>query len=132
MNTLFIYIIILLVHLNIYLFLKHNIENLSLFNYPNYNSVIENEVIEKDLNIPMEPIFLESLTNDFDENKQIILKKSLMHLEFISTFEMYLEDKNYKKFPIEFLQEFEKIKIEAQLSALKSTSQLTNSTKLAA
>ena len=45
---------------------------------------------------------------------------------------MYLENKNCKNFPVEFLQEFEKIKIEAQLSILQTTSQLTNYSKIAA
>ena len=45
---------------------------------------------------------------------------------------MYLEEKTLNNFSIEFLQEFEQIKIEAQLSTLKATSQLNNGVKMAA
>lgn len=132
MNILLAYFILSLAQLSIYFYLKNNIKNLQFFDYSDYSSPLENEVIEKSNTIPQKNSVADKFTNNIEEHKLTLLNKSLKHLEFISEFEMYLEDKNYKNFPIEFLQEFEKIKIEAQLSALKSTSQLTNSIQLAA
>ena len=64
------------------------------------------------------------MTNKVEDNNYAILNKSLKHLEFISQFEMYLDEKHYKNFSIEFLQEFKKIKQEAQLTTLKTTNKL--------
>lgn len=71
-------------------------------------------------------------TNKLKDNNNVILNKSLKHLEFINQFEMYLEDKNYKKFPIEFLREFDKIKQDAKLTTLKATQLLNTKHKNAA
>lgn len=132
MNTVHLFIIILLSQLSIYFYLKNNIKNLRLFNFKDYNSPLPNEVIKKTKLQSKESLSSNKLIKSMEENEHILLNKSLRHLEYISEFEMYLDDKNHENFPVEFLQEFEKIKIEAQLIVLKSTSQLTNSAKLAA
>jgi len=132
MNALNIYFIILLVQLSILLYLKSNMEYFKVLSTTNYFNFIAKEDVENSHILPIKTNDVETLTINIDENEQLILSKSLRHLEFISTFEMYLEDKNSKNFPLEFLQEFEKIKIEAQLSALKTTNQLSNQVKKAA
>lgn len=132
MNTLIIYFILCLAQLSIYFFLKNNIKNLKFFNYGNYSKLINNEVAEPTEASKTEINRPAILPNKVKNNDYIILNKSLKHLEFISRFEMYLEDESYKNFPIEFLQEFEKIKLEAQLSALKTTTKLNTGIKRAA
>jgi hypothetical protein len=93
---------------------------------------MQNEVLEE-VETPIQETYKPViLTNKLKDNNNIILNKSLKHLEFISEFEMYLEDKNYKMFPIEFLQEFEKIKLDAQLTTLKTTKRLNADLKKAA
>lgn len=65
-----------------------------------------------------------NLTVKIVDNDHFELNKNLKHLEFISQFEMYLEERNYKNFSIEFLQAFEKMKHNVQLTTLKATKQL--------
>lgn len=124
-----------LVQFSIFFYLKSTINNLKFLSYADYFKPVKIEVIEDVEEKVSEPkeIFIEkTIINNTEIKDQMILNKSLKHLDFISSFEMYLEDKNYKKFPIEFLQEFEKIKAEAQLSTLKISDQLNNSVNKAA
>ncbi len=62
-----------------------------------------------------------------DEMKrnQKLLKTNLLHLEFISKFESYLENKNSDHFPLEFLLELHDIKKEIQIN-IHSTSEKLN------
>lgn len=73
-----------------------------------------------------------TLNIKFLDNDNITLNKNLKHLEFISQFEMYLEERNYKNFSIEFLQAFEKMKYNVQLTTLKATEQLNHEGLMAA
>ena len=133
MNSILIFLILALAQLSVYFYLKNNITDLRFVN--NLKSTEVSKTIEPIKKPSLKPTTQDTkkvITNDLDASKRMLLNKSLRHLEFISEFEMYLEDKNYKNFPIEFLQEFEKIKIEAQLSTLQNTHQLARDSKLAA
>ena len=133
MNSILIFLILALAQLSVYFYLKNNITDLRFVN--NLKSTEVSKTIEPIKKPSLKPTTQDTkkvITNDLDASKRMLLNKSLRHLEFISEFEMYLEDKNYKNFPIEFLQEFEKIKIEAQLSTLQNTHQLTRGSKIAA
>ncbi|WP_299120340.1 hypothetical protein [uncultured Winogradskyella sp.] len=129
MNALFMYVILLLGHLCVYFYFKNNLRFLSV---SNDSYTVKDIYIEK---LPLkqkQDLETVSLTKKMEDNKHILLNKSLRHLEFIAEFEMYLERKTSKNFSAEFLQEFEQIKIEAQLTALKTTNQLNTIAKMAA
>lgn len=133
MNSILIFLILALAQLSVYFYLKNNITDLRFVNNLKATEVSKTiEPITKPSLKPTTQVTKRVITNDLDASKRMLLNKSLRHLEFISEFEMYLEDKNYKNFPIEFLQEFEKIKIEAQLSTLQNTHQLARDSKIAA
>ena len=133
MNSILIFLILALAQLSVYFYLKNNITDLRFVNNLKATEVSKTiEPIKKPSLKPTTQDTKKVITNDLDASKRMLLNKSLRHLEFISEFEMYLEDKNYKNFPIEFLQEFEKIKIEAQLSTLQNTHQLARDSKIAA
>lgn len=132
MNILSIYLILLLTQVSIYFYFKNNIENIKFYKYSVFANPTQNEVLDKKEMPQVEKFKPVNLTNKIEDNNYAILNKSLRHLEFISQFEMYLEDKNYKMFPIEFLQEFEKIKLEAQITTLKTTNRLNTIHKNAA
>ncbi len=53
-------------------------------------------------------------------NSDLILKKSLRHLEFISELESYLDHNKDCLLSIDFLQELEDSKLRAKISVLKS------------
>lgn len=133
MNSIFLFLILTLAQLSLYFYLKDNIHNFSYIYYIKISDPqLSEEIISNSAVKPINEKAKKVVTLNLEESKHIILNKKLRHLEFISEFEMYLEDKNYKMFPIEFLQEFEKIKKEAQLSLLQSTNQLVKPSKLAA
>jgi len=132
MNILSTYVILSLIQFSIYLYLKGSLNNLKFSHYLEHFRIFQDNDRADNIPEPEQTCIATKLTNQLDLNEEIILNKSLKHLEFISKFEMYLEEKNFHKFPIEFLQEFDKIKIEAQLTTLKTTSQLTNVIKQAA
>jgi hypothetical protein len=124
MNLVFTYSILAVAQISIYFYLKNSIKNLNFLQYIGYSKSTKNkgaQITEQPINNLPEPV---KSANDSKSKTQIVLNKSLAHLEFISQFEMYLEDKNHKNFSIEFLQEFEKIKIEAQLNILNITTSL--------
>lgn len=126
MNNLVTFFSLSLTQLGIYLYLKNSLKNFLEHYTQNYLG------IKKATDVKVQKIEIENvtrsktMTNKVEDNDYAILNKSLRHLEFITQFEMYLEDKNYKNFSTEFLQEFEKIKIEAQLTTLKTTSKLND------
>lgn len=124
MSTLFIYAILLIGHLNVYFYFKHTIKS--------YSNISGNNNIQKPQIVLEERVTSLNLTKNILNNKQMLLNKNLRQLEFIFEFEMYLEEKTLKNLSLEFLQEFEKIKTEAQLSTLKTTSQLNNRLKMVA
>lgn len=124
MSTLFIYTVFLLGHLSIYFYFKNN---LSI-----YTNVLENANISSPKLRLLKTDNSIKLTNSIVNEKKMLLQQNPRQLEFINEFEMYLDEKSLKNFSIEFLQEFEQIKIEAQLSILKTTSQLNNGVKMAA
>jgi len=110
MNILLIFITSLLGHLCIYFCFKKNTDTVK--ETENENSKLKE--IHKAL----------TLTNNTEDNKHILLNRSLKHLEFIAQFEMYLEQKSIKNFSEEFTQEFKKIKLEAQIKTIKTTIEL--------
>ncbi|WP_282030447.1 hypothetical protein [Winogradskyella eximia] len=124
MSTLFIYTIFLLGHLSVYFYFKNNLSLSS--NVLEYNNKSNPQLTIVETN------HSQKVTNSIANNKKMLLQKNLRQLEFINEFEMYLDEKSLNNFSIEFLQEFEQIKIEAQLSTLKATSQLNNVVKMAA
>lgn len=124
MSTLFIYTVFLLGHLSVYFYFKNNLSLSS--------NVLENTNKSHSKLTLVETDHSQKVTNSISNNKKMLLQKNLRQLEFINEFEMYLEEKTLNNFSIEFLQEFEQIKIEAQLSTLKATSQLNNGVKMAA
>ncbi|MFK7833630.1 MAG: hypothetical protein AB8B52_10160 [Winogradskyella sp.] len=130
MNTLLIYAMLLLGHLCVYFYFKNNFKYLNFLNFNNHLDSVKDRCIEKPKSQLNQNTHI--ITDSVEDNKHVLLKKSLRHLEFIAEFEMYLEQKKLKNFSVEFLQEFEKIKIEAQLSALKTTNQLNTTTRMAA
>ena len=67
-----------------------------------------------------------SIESDTLKKEFTILSKTLKHLKFISEFETYLETKSYKNFPIELVKELERVKLETQMSVLKTTSGLND------
>ncbi len=67
-----------------------------------------------------------TLVSEIDEDSSIIFDKKLKHLDFISQFEMYLDGKNSSSFSVEFLQEFEKIKLETQRTTLEMVNVLNH------
>ncbi|WP_299102213.1 hypothetical protein [uncultured Winogradskyella sp.] len=124
MTTLLIYGTLLLGHLCVYFYFRNNFK--SFLN----SSSKETLKIEK----PKSPEYFRSKnqsTNAVD-NTFVLLNKSLRQLEFISEFEMYLEENTLKNYSLEFLQEFSKIKMEAQLSTLKTTNLINSQVKIAA
>ncbi|WP_407556582.1 hypothetical protein [Winogradskyella sp. 4-2091] len=124
MTTLLIYGTLLLGHLCVYFYFRNNFK--SFLN----SSSKETLKIEK----PKSSEYLRSenqSTNAVD-NTFVLLNKSLRQLEFISEFEMYLEENTLKNYSLEFLQEFSKIKMEAQLSTLKTTNLINSQVKIAA
>lgn len=132
MNYLFIFFVFTLSQLSLYLYLKGRLYNFKLINLNDYNYLFQKS---KKVNVNSKldhKRIIEEDHLDLAIKDQVSLNKSLRHLEFISEFELYLENKNYKKFPIEFLQEFEKIKIEAQLSTLNNAQQLNKKLRTAA
>lgn len=124
MSTLFIYTVFLLGHLSVYFYFKNSLILCS--------NVLENTNRISPQLPSLEAHNSQKVTNSIANNKKMLLQKSLRQLEFINEFEMYLDEKSLNNFSIEFLQEFEQIKIEAQLSTLKVTGQLNNGLKLAA
>lgn len=109
-----------------YLFLKSSIENVLEYYSNNNLKEKQSEAIKLQSVESIKQNDTTVLPKKVDNTNHLVLNKSLRHLEFISQFEMYLEDKNYKSFSIEFLQEFEKLKIEAQLTTLKTTNRLND------
>ncbi len=109
-----------------YLFLKSSIENVLEYYSNNNLKEKQSEAIKLQSAESIKQNDTTVLPKKVDNTNHLVLNKSLRHLEFISQFEMYLEDKNYKSFSIEFLQEFEKLKIEAQLTILKTTNRLND------
>lgn len=132
MNNLVTFFSLSLTQLGIYLYLKNSLKNFLEYHTQNYLGV------KKATDLKVQKIEIENatrsktMTNKVEDNNYAILNKSLKHLEFISQFEMYLEEKHYKNFSIEFLQEFEKIKREAQLTTLKTTNKLNHKNLIAA
>ena len=125
MTTLFTYAILFLGHLCVYLCFKNSAQvSISKSYFSTSKRVLNQKLVacyqkcEK-----LKP------SSTIDEN--MLLNKSLKHLEFISEFEMYLEQRTLAYFSKEFLQEFEQIKRNAQLSTLKMTNQLNTTARLA-
>ena len=132
MNILLTYAMLLTGHLSVYFYFKNNFKYLKFLNFNRSFNTTEDRYIEKPKLQLKEKENTVDLTDNFEHKKHVLLNKSLKHLEFIAEFEMYLDQKTLKNFSVEFLQEFEKIKIEAQLSALKNTTQLTTLARMAA
>ena len=129
MNTSIILFILLLTYLSVYFYQKNNV---NYFNDINNSSSCLNEIFEETKSQTKVAEIGSISTNKMEDHNYIVLNKSLKNLEFISKFEMYLEVKNYNNFSPEFLQEFEKIKTEAQLTTLKTSNQLNSSINQAA
>ena len=124
-----------LAQFSIFFYLKSTINNLKILSYEDYSEPLKMKVIEAEEEIisgPKEIKMANTITDNIEIKDQMILNKSLQHLDFISNFERYLEDKNYKNFSIEFLQELDRVKVEAQLSTLKMSEQLNNNVNKAA
>lgn len=124
MTTLLIYGTLLIGHLSVYFYFRNNFK--SCLNLSQRRTKTQTQLDTKD------NLSSKNLKNNAVDNKLVLLNKSLKQLEFISEFEMYLEEKTLKNFSLEFLQEFNKIKIEAQLSTLKTADMITNQVKMAA
>ena len=124
MITLFIYGTLLLGHLSVYFYFRNNFKT-SLI--PLERRTVKNTQLETKNSFSSK-----NLKNNAIDNKLVLLNRNLRQLEFISEFEMYLEEKALKNCSLEFLQEFSKIKIEAQLSTLKTTQMLNSEAKIAA
>ncbi|MEF3077825.1 hypothetical protein [Winogradskyella poriferorum] len=126
MSTVLIIFSLTLTQIGMYLFLKSSIENVLEYYSNNNLKEKQSEAIKLQSAESIKQNDTTVLPKKVDNTNHLVLNKSLRHLEFISQFEMYLEDKNYKSFSIEFLQEFEKLKIEAQLTTLKTTNRLND------
>lgn len=132
MSNILTFFSLTLTQVGIYLYIKNSLKNVLEQYSLNYS------IAKKSTNVKLQKIEVEkatrpkAITNKVEDNNHVILNKSLKNLEFISQFEMYLEEKNYKNFSIEFLQEFQKIKREAQLATLKTTSKLNKESLKAA
>ncbi|NRD21854.1 hypothetical protein HNV10_01285 [Winogradskyella litoriviva] len=124
MTTLLIYGTLLIGHLSVYFYFRNNFKSCLILSQ---RKAKKHSHIETKDNLNSK-----NLKNNAVDNKLVLLNKSLRQLEFISEFEMYLEEKTLKNFSLEFLQEFNKIKIEAQLSTLKTADMITNQVKIAA
>lgn len=132
MSNILTFFSLTITQVGIYLYLKNSLKNFIEHYTQNYS------LAKKSTDVKMQKVEVEkvikpkTITNEVEDNNHVILNKSLKHLEFISQFEMYLEEKHYKNFSIEFLQEFEKIKREAQLTTLKTTNKLNSQSLIAA
>ena len=93
MNILHLFFIFLLAQLSICFNIKSTISSL---NFRDFFRPFQNDVIAKTKVQPRELPTESTLTSSIEQNNQIILNKSLKHLEFVSQFEMYLDDKNYE------------------------------------
>lgn len=129
------YTALILAQVSIYMYLKNDLNTIDFFNKVNSffialpEQVKNNESVEKDSEVKISVIKVdkEQACTDY-----LLLDKSLKHLEFIAQFESYLESKNSEKFSLEFLQEFENIKREAQITTIRTTQQLNSTLALAA
>lgn len=131
--TLLLILILALIQFSLYHYLKNSTNQLRFMNYKRpVESIRQQEMSTVCTPKPKEVSIQNVVTSDDEERNHMLLNKRLRHLEFISEFEMYLDDKNYKNFSIAFLQELKNIKIEAQLSACKATTMLSEHTKIAA
>jgi hypothetical protein len=128
MNSLHAGIILILTYLSFYFFTKNNIKSFKFLNFNDHFSLQKGSNLKSkfDLKRNVDEIILAKNTNC---NKHFLLNKSLKQLEFIADFEKYLDEKTLENLSIEFLQEFEQIKIEAQLITLKVTNQLNLDTR---
>jgi len=118
MTTLFIYGLSLIGHLSFYFYF---INNFKRDKKPLERRTASSIKVENKDNL-----IFKILKNNVVDDKFFLLKKNLIQLEFISEFEMYLEEKTLKKCSLGFLQQFKTIKTEAQLSALKTTNRLNS------
>ncbi|WP_340154391.1 hypothetical protein [uncultured Winogradskyella sp.] len=124
MTTLLIYGTLFLGHLCVYFYFRNSFKS---YLNPSERNTEKQARLESNNNFSSQ-----NLKNNAVDNKLVLLNKSLRQLEFISEFEMYLEEKTLENCSLEFLQEFSRIKIEAQLSTLKTTNMLNSQVKLAA
>jgi len=123
MNILIAFFVIVLIQLNIYVLLNSGLGILKLNKLIKDTFTPQNKVVKAKVN---QPNIENHISVNSISNTKALLGKNLKHLELISEFELYLESKNYKKFSIELFQELERLKTKAQLSTLKSTSQLND------
>lgn len=124
MTTLFIFATLLLGHLCVYFYFRNN--------FKSYLNPTERRYLKKNQLETEDNLSSQKIKNNADDDRLILLNKSLKRLEFISKFEIYLEKKALENCTLEFLQEFSRIKIEAQLSTLKTTNMLNCKMKIAA
>lgn len=116
MTTVFIYGLSLIGHLSFYFCFVNN--------FKRDEKPLEKKTVSKIEVETNDNLISKNSKNKVVEDKLCLLNKNLRQLEFISEFEMYLEEKTLKNCSLEFLQQFKTIKIEAQLSALKTTKKL--------
>lgn len=135
MNIIITSVVFFLIQVALYFWLRNDIKCINFYHKrkcPFYDHEDILEKINRKESIDKSNLENRIITSDVESNSSFILSKSLKHLEYISEFEMYLERKNYKSLPLDFLQEFESLKTEAKISLLKTASQLNNNLEKAA
>ena len=98
MSTVLIIFSLTLTQIGMYLFLKSSIENVLEYYSNNNLKEKQSEAIKLQSAESIKQNDTTVLPKKVDNTNHLVLNKSLRHLEFISQFEMYLEDKNYKSF----------------------------------
>jgi hypothetical protein len=132
MSNILTFFSLTLTQIGVYLFLKNSLKNFIENFTQNYSIDKKSTKVKIQKIEAQKKIKPKTITYEVEDNNHVILNKTLRHLEFISQFEMYLEEKHYKNFSIEFLQEFEKIKHEAQITTIKTTNKLNCQGSIAA
>ncbi|WP_138432894.1 hypothetical protein [Winogradskyella algicola] len=132
MSNILTFFSLTLTQIGVYLYLKNSLKDFIENFIQNYSIDKKSTEVKIQKIEAQKKIKPKTITYEVEDNNHVILNKTLRHLEFISQFEMYLEEKHYKNFSIEFLQEFEKIKHEAQITTIKTTNKLNCQGSIAA
>jgi len=135
MTLIIAYVALILAQISIYFYLKNDLRSIAFLGKINQLMSFEST---KDQEETLKAVKIEKAVPLIKVSKkeactdQLLLDKSLKHLEFIAQFESYLESKHSEKFSLEFLQEFESIKREAQINTIRTSQQLNSAMATAA
>ena len=85
---------------------------------------------KSDYQIMTDPFFTSKQDEIMKRNQQL-LKTNLLHLEFITKFESYLDAKNSDSFSLDFLQELDRVKRDVQIRTLDVSEKLRHEIAIA-